>query len=204
MHAKAILSLSIAACLMLGCHSSSESKASDLKQDLNIVTAKDLAGTYTGVLEGVTVPSLDALGDTSKQVIVDIDLLHKVTATEQGDLKLMLESAIIPKTRAIIAGVGSVAVNLAFVEFEGLDSFPQDSEIRALQVKNIAFVKYNQEWVFVLQIARVGFAADKDLNGVYVYQYVSYPAATAQQMSENEAIQYVNTILKLASSLQRN
>ncbi len=180
-----------------------ESPVTDLP-DVRVVTAQDLAGNYTGILEGVTVPSEEALADRTQHVIIDLDLLHEVRVEDHGALVLLIESAIIPSTRAIIAGLGSVAVNLEFVEFEGLDLFGPDHEIRSLKVKQIVFVEYEGEWIFVLQIARVGFAGDEDLDGIYVYQYVSYPEAVAQQMSENEAIVYVNTILRLVSAAQRH
>jgi hypothetical protein len=181
-----------------------EGNRTEQSQNFEVITAEDLAGTYTGVLEGVTVPSLGSTDDRSQQVIVDVDLLHEVTMEDMGGMSLVIESAIIPRTRAIVAGIGSFAINLEFVEFEGLDLFEEDHEIHALQVKQMIFVKHNEEWVFVLQIARVGFDGEKDLDGVYVYQYVSYPPSTAEQMSEDETNQYVNTILRLASEAQRD
>lgn len=192
----------VVALLGLGC-SGSQPTLSDLGSKVGLTTAANLAGSYTGVLEGITVPSTDVLGDSSKQVIVDIDLLHPLKATDQGGLNLMLESAIIPKTRALMLGVGTAAINLQFIDFEGLAAFPADHAAHFLQVKNILFVNYQGEWILVAQMVRVGFPADKGLNGVYVYQYVSYPKALARQMSQNEAVQYVNTILKLASAAQR-
>jgi hypothetical protein len=197
MRLKAILCLITFLLLGLGCSGSSSGIP-----DLHVVTARDLAGPYTGVLEGITVPSLAELGDTSKHVVVDIDLLHPLTATDKGGLNLVLESAVIPKTRTLMLGVGSAAINLQFVEFEGLDAYPADHVNHFLQVKNIVFVNVNGEWILVAQIARVGYAADANLNGVYVYQYVSYPKTMAQQMSRSEAIQYVNSILKLAGGLR--
>ena len=168
----------------------------------SLVTAEDLAGSYDGVLEGVMVSDVNTTGDPDTHVIIDIDLLHTVTLTDLGGVVLSIESSVIPKTRALVIGLSSVAINLEFIEFEDLTSFPQNHEINSLKVKNIIFVKYENEWVFVLQIARIGFAGDSDLDGVYVYQYVSYPSSIAQ-MSESDATTYVNNILKLASAAQR-
>ncbi len=98
-----------------------EDNRTEQSQNFEVITAEDLAGTYRGVLEGITVPSLGSIDDRSQQVIVDVDLFHEVTMEDMGGLILMIESAIIPRTRAIVVGIGSIATNLEFVEFEGLD-----------------------------------------------------------------------------------
>jgi len=167
------------------------------------VTANDLAGTYQGILEGVTVADLGTVGDPDTHAIVDLDLLHTVTMSRVSDMVLNIQSSIIPKTRAIVIGAGDTAVNVEFIEFEGLFDFPIDHEIHSLKVKNIMFVKDNHEWIFVMQIIREDFARARGLDGVYVYQYVSYPSSVAQQMGRDEAIRHVNRILKLASAAQR-
>ena len=197
MGSKKLLPLLAAALLLLGCSGTS---GNDSGSPLQVVTARDLAGTYTGILEGITVPSMDQLKDTSQQTLIDIDLFHKVTATAHGDLNLVLQSSKIPKTGTLMVGVGDLAINLAFLNFEDLATSPLGAEIRYLEVKNILFVKYNNDWIMVLQIARVGFPGDQNLNGVYVYQYVSYPSDVTQQMAQSEAVQYVNAIQKLAGS----
>jgi len=168
--------------------------------EYGLVSARDLAGTYTGVLEGVSVASLGDLEDPQRQVIVDIDLLHPLTIRETGPLTVRIESAVIPPLRAVVLGVGPVAINAEFVEFEGLDLSGHDPRFTALKVKQIVFVQYEGEWIVVLQLVRVGVAPQQPVDSVYVYQYVSYPAAVARQMEREDAIRYVNTILRLLSS----
>lgn len=48
----------------------------------------------------------------------------------------------------------------------------------------------------MLQLVQAG-------SEVYVYQYVSYPAKVAAQMSKEKAIVYVNEILRLIAAAQR-
>lgn len=159
-----------------------------LVAQLDVVTANDLAGTYTGVLEGVSVSTLDDLEDPQRQVIVDLDLLHQVTIRETGPLTVTIQSPVIPPIRALVVGSGSVAINAEVLEFEG--------QLDAVKVKQIVFVKYEGEWIVVLQLVKAG-------NDVYVYQYVSYPSKVAAHMSEEQAIVYVNEILRLISAAQR-
>ena len=173
---------------------------SGLDEQLGVVKAKDLSGNYTGVLEGVSVDNLDDIEDRRRHVIVDVDLLHELTIREAGELTVRIESPIIPPLRAFVAGIGPVALNAEFIEFEGIDL--EDPSFEALKVKQIVFVQYEDEWVVVLQLARVGIEEGSG-DGVYVYQYVSYPAEVAARMSEEEAIVYVNTILRLVSAVQR-
>ena len=168
-----------------------------LVAQLDMVTASDLAGTYTGVLEGVSVSTLDDLEDPERQVIVDLDLLHQLTIRETGALTVTIQSPVIPPLRAIVVGSGPVAINAEFLEFEAL-------QFDALKVKQIVFVQYEGEWIVVLQLVRVGLQAQQTVNDVYVYQYVSYPSKVAAQMSEREAIRYVNEILRLISAAQRS
>lgn len=85
-------------------------------------------------------------------------------------------------------GSGPVAINAELIEFEGA--------FEGLKVKQIVFVRYEGEWIVVLQLVRVG-------DEVYVYQYVSYPSSVAAQLNEEEAIRYVNDILRLISAAQR-
>jgi hypothetical protein len=170
---------------------------------LDVVTARDLAGTYTGVLQGVTVANLADIDDPQRQVIVDLDLLHKVTVRAAGDLTLRFESSIIPPLRATVLGVGSVAINAAFLDFEGLNDSGGGLHFDLVKVKQIVFVQHEGEWIVVLQLVRVGVAEQESVDDVYVYQYVSYPSRVAERMSREEAIRYVNAILRLASDLQR-
>jgi hypothetical protein len=169
-----------------------------------VVAARDLAGTYTGVLQGVTVASLGALDDPDRHVTVDVDLLHEVSIRATGDWTVRIESPVIPPLRAIVAGAGPVALNLDFVEFENLDLSDRRLTFGALKVKQIVFVQYEGEWIVVLQLIRVGVAADEQVDDVYVYQYVSYPKRLARRMSEDEAIRFVNAILRLASAATRS
>ena len=157
-----------------------------------LVTASDLAGTYTGVLQGVSVTTLDDLEYPQRQVLVDLDLLHQVTIRETGPMTVTIQSPVIPPVRAIVVGSGPVAINAEVLALEG----------QALKVKQIVFVQYQGEWIVVLQLVKVRIEAEP--NDVYVYQYVSYPARIAVQMSEAQALVYVNEILRLISSAQRN
>jgi hypothetical protein len=174
-----------------------------LSEQLGLVTAGHLAGSYTGVLEGVTVGSLDDVEDPERHVIVDLDLLHQLTIREAGELTLRIESSVIPPLRAIILGVGPVAINAEFVECERLAFSGSSLDFDAVKVKQIVFVQHEGEWILVLQVIRVGVEAQNAVDDVYVYQYVSYPSRVAERMSEEEAILYVNTILRLASEAQR-
>jgi hypothetical protein len=177
--------------------------APGLGEPLGVVRARDLSGTYTGVLEGVTVGNLDDIGDPQRHVIVDLDHLHEVRIRAAGELTLRIESSVIPPLRAIVLGIGSVAINADFVEFEGLDVSGGDLQFEALKVKQIVFVQHKGEWILVLQLVRVGVEAPQTVDGVYVYQFVSYPSRVAERMNQEEAILYVNTILRLASAAQR-
>ena len=168
-----------------------------LVTQLGMVTASDLAGTYTGVLEGVVV-------DSQRQVIVDLDLLHELTIREAGALTVRIQSSVIPPLRATVVGRGPVAINAEFVEFEALDLSQGSVQFDAVKVKQIVFVEYEGEWIVVLQLVRAQVEAQQGVNGVYVYQYVSYPSRVAARMSEEDAILYVNTILRLISAAQRN
>ena len=156
-----------------------------LATQLGLVNARDLSGTYTGVLEGISITD----GAPQPQVIVDVDLLHELRVRAVGDMTLRIESDVIPPVRAIVLGSGPVAMNVEFLEFEGV-------RFDTLKVKQIVFVQYEGEWIVVLQLVRV--------PEVYLYQYVSYPSRVARQMSRDEAIQYVNTILRLLSAAQRS
>ncbi|MGH7522110.1 MAG: hypothetical protein ACREMI_12625 [Gemmatimonadales bacterium] len=171
---------------------------------LGMVTADDLAGTYTGILEGVTVSNLDDVGDPQRQVIVDLDLLHQLTIRAAGTLTLTIQSNVIPPLRAIVVGSGPVAINAEFVEFEELDVSNGEIQFDAVKVKQIVFVQYQGEWIVVLQLVRAQVEPQQSVNEVYAYQYVSYPSNVAAQMSEEQAIVYVNTILRLLSAAQRS
>jgi len=173
-----------------------------LVAQLDLVTARDLVGTYTGVLEGVSVSTLDDLENPQRQVIVDLDLLHQVTVRETGTLTVSIQSPVIPPLRAIVVGSGPIAINAEFLEFESLDVSNGSLQFDAVKVKQIVFVQYEGEWIVVLQLVKVGVQAEQNGN-VYVYQYVSYPSKVAAQMGEEEAIVYVNDILRLISAAQR-
>jgi len=174
---------------------------SALDEELGVVHAGDLSGTYTGVLQGVNVERLDDSEDPDRRVIVDLDLLHELRVSASGPLTLRMESDVIPALRAIVLGAGPVAINVDFVEFEGFDPREPDPAIEALKVKQIVFVRYQDEWILVLQIARAG--VEDATSPVYVYQFVAYPRDVADAMSKEAAIVYVNTILRLASAAQR-
>ena len=173
-----------------------------LVTELGLVTADDLAGTYTGVLEGVSVSSPDDLNDPDRQVIVDLDLLHQLTVRATGQLTLTMESNVIPPLRAIVVGKGPVAVNAEFVEFENLAVSRDSIRFDSVKVKQIVFVRYEGEWIVVLQLVRA--QVEPQPGDVYAYQYVSYPRKVAEQMSNEQAIVYVNTILGIISAAQRS
>ena len=175
-----------------------------LMTQLNLVKARDVAGTYTGVLEGVSVSNPPDIENPQRQVIVDLDLLHEVTVRETGTATLSIGSPVIPPFRAIIVGSGPVAINAEFLEFEGLEVSNGNLDFAALKVKQVVFVQYEGEWVVVLQLVRVGVDQQESPSDVYLYQYVSYPAKVAAQMNETEAVRYVNTILRLISAAQRS
>lgn len=172
-----------------------------LVAQLDLLTASDLAGTYTGVLQGVSVTTLDDLEDPERQVIVDLDLLHQLTIRETGALTVTIQSPVIPPLRAIVVGSGPVAVNAEIVELAALEVSNGPLEFDSLKVKQIVFVQHEEEWILVLQLVKVGAPAPH--SDVYVYQYVSYPANVAARMNEEEAIRYVNDILRLISAAQR-
>ena len=173
-----------------------------LVAELDLVRASDVAGTYTGVLQGVSVATLADLEHPERQVIVDLDLLHEVTIRETGPVTVRIASPVIPPLRAIVVGSGPVAMNAAFLEFEALDVSNGTVQFDALTVKQIVFVRYEGEWIVVLQLVKVGVQAGQNGN-VYVYQYISYPSSVAAQMKEQQAIVYVNAILRLLSAAQR-
>lgn len=175
-----------------------------LATQLGMVTADQLAGTYTGVLEGVSVSSPDDLSNPDRQVIVDLDLLHQLTIRAAGPLTLRIQSSVIPPLRAIVVGAGPVAINAEFVEFENLAVSSDSVHFDAVKVKQLVFVQYQGEWIVVLQLVRVQVEPQQSVNGVYAYQYVSYPSKVAASMSKDEAIVYVNTILRLISAAQRS
>jgi len=169
----------------------------------DVVNARDLSGTYTGVLQAVTAGSLAEVDDPERRVIVDVDLLHEVTMRATSDWTLRIESSVIPPLRALVVGAGPVAINAELVAFEDLQVSDHRFEFGALKVKQIVFVEYEGEWIAIMQLIRVGLA-QQDVDSVAVYQYVSYPSRVANRMSENEAIQWVNLILRLASAAQRH
>jgi hypothetical protein len=168
-----------------------------------VVNARDLSGTYTGVLQAVTADHLDAVDDPQRRVIVDVDLLHEVTMRATSDWTLRIESSVIPPLRALVLGAGPVAINAALLEFENLQVSDRRLEFGALKVKQIVFVEYEGEWIAVMQLIRVAVAPEQGVDSVALYQYVSYPSRVANRMSEDEAILWVNLILRLASEAQR-
>jgi hypothetical protein len=135
-------------------------------------------------------------------VIVDIDLLHQLTIRETGALTVTIQSPVIPPLRAIIVGSGPVAVNAEVVELAALEVSNGSVEFDSLKVKQIVFVQHEGEWIVVLQLIKVA-VPQQSASETYVYQYVSYPKKLAAQMDEQEAIRYVNDILRLISAAQR-
>lgn len=169
-----------------------------------LVNARDLSGTYTGVLQAVTVANIADLDDPQRRVIVDVDLLHEVTMRATSDWTLRIESSVIPPLRALVVGAGPIAFNAELLAFEDLQVSDRRLTFGALKVKQIVFVEHEGEWIAVLQLIRVGVAPEQGVESVDVYQYVSYPARVANRMSADEAIRWVNLILRLASAAQRH
>jgi hypothetical protein len=116
-----------------------------LAEKAGLVTAADVAGTHSGVLEGISITSKEDLDHREQRIVVDVDILHEVVIEETGELEAAIGSEIVPRIDAIILGAGPVAID----------------------------------------------------------QYVSYPSAVAQQLSRDEAIQYVDAVLDLACQAQR-
>jgi hypothetical protein len=166
-----------------------------------LVTADDVAGTHQGALEGISVATRDDLDHKESRIIVDMDILHEIVIEKTGEFEVTLSSEIIPPIHAIILGVGPVAMDVKVLDIELSDS-PDDHHLKSVEVDRLVFVKYQEEWVLALQMAKIGLVPEEG-STVNAYQYVSYPASVAQQMSQDEAIQYVDAVLDLASQAQR-
>jgi len=166
-----------------------------------LVTADDVAGTHTGALEGISVATKGDLDHKESRIIVDMDILHDIVIEKTGELEVTISSEIIPPIHAIILGAGPVAMDVKVLDIE-LSDDPDDPRLKSVEVDRLVFVKYEGEWVVVLQMARIGLVPE-DGSTVNAYQYVSYPSSVAQQLSQDEAIQYVDAVLDLASQAQR-
>jgi hypothetical protein len=165
-----------------------------------LVTADDVAGTHQGALEGVSVATKDDLDHKESRVIVDLDILHEIVIEKTGELEVTISSEIIPPIHAVILGVGPVAMDVKVLDVELSDN-PDDPRLKSIEVDRLVFVKHEEEWVLVLQMSKIGLVPDETTANAY--QYVSYPAKVAQQLSQDEAIQYVDAVLDLASQAQR-
>ena len=150
----------------------------------------------------VSVSSPNDLNDPGRQLIVDLDLLHQLSIRATGKLTLTMQSTVIPPLRALVVGSGPVAINAEFIEFENIEISRDSVHFDAVKVKQIVFVQYEGEWIVVLQLVRA--QVEPQLGDVYAYQYVSYPREVAEQMSREQAIVYVSTILRLISAAQRS
>jgi len=167
------------------------------------IGAEDVAGTYTGFLEGINVENEAGLKNRDSQIIIDFDLLHDLHVEPEGDVIVFISSKFIPRFRAIVAGIGNSAMNYEFVSFEGFDPIKKKS-FDAISIQQIIFQKRNGYWIVVLQLVRVGLESeDGDPKGINVYQYFSYPPEIAATMTESVAIQYVNGLFGLLSDVQR-
>jgi hypothetical protein len=192
MHRVAVVSIAVALSLLPG-------GCGALAEQAGVVTARTVAGPKIGVLQGVTVQSREDLGDREKRVLVDMSLLHEVSVEQTGDFEVVISSDLLPRIRATILGAGPVALDLEPIEVE----FPADgSHVQSVEIDQLAFVEQEGEWVLVLQMSKVGLVPE-DGSGVNAWQFVSYPSSTAQQMSREAAIVYVDTVLDLASRAQR-
>ena len=179
-----------------------------------LVTAEDVAGTHTGALEGISVATKGDLDHKESRFLVDMDILHDIVIEKTGEFEVTISSEIIPPIHAIILGAGPVAMDVKVLDIE-LSDDPNDPRLKSVEVDRLVFVKYGGsaeadagpagsragEWVLVLQMSKIGLVPDQTTANAY--QYVSYPSAVAQQMSQDEAIQYVNVVLDLASQAQR-
>ena len=156
-----------------------------LAESAGVVTARTVAGTKIGALEGVTVETREGLRHKEERVIVDVDILHDVVVEQTGDFEVRISSNIIPPIRALILGAGPVAMDLKVVDIE-LSSSPDDARLKAIEVGQFVFVKHEGQWVLVLQMARTGLEPEAG-SAVNAHRYVSYPSEVAQQMSREQA-----------------
>jgi len=173
----------------------------EVAERAGVVTARTVAGTKTGALEGITVETKDDLNHREKRVIVDVDILHEVKIEPTGDFEVTISSDILPRIHALVVGAGPVALDMKVLEIESSSS-PGDPHLDSIEVDQLAFVKQEGEWVLVLQMSRIGLQPAEG-STVNAYQFVSYPSSVAQQMSRDQAILYVDTVLDLASMAQR-
>ncbi|MGI5861643.1 MAG: hypothetical protein ACOX6T_06235 [Myxococcales bacterium] len=172
-----------------------------LAETAGVVTAKTVAGTKYGALEGISIESRDNLHRKEQRLVVDVDVLHKVVIEQTGELEVTIRSDLLPRIRALILGAGPLAIDLKVVDIE-LSSSPNDSHLNSIEVDQLVFVKHEGEWVLALQMVKTGLQPEEG-SDVNAYQFVSYPSDVAQQMSRDEAIRYVDTVLDLASQAQR-
>lgn len=176
--------LAVAALALGGCSDATEEVVSRLGAD-------DIAGTYTGVMQGVSVRS----DDESATVQIAFDLLHPVTVRRTDPFLVKIESDVIPPFRALVVGNDEVKINLDFVAFDGF--VPGDPTIDGIEVKQVVFVRHEGEWILVLQWSRVGVNPDVPTE-THVYQFASYPASVVEELSEIEALEYLEFVISIS------
>lgn len=172
-----------------------------LAKEAGLVTAKDVAGDKTGALEGVTIATKSDLDSKDKRVIVDVDVLHGIKVEATGDFEVAISSAVLPRIRATVLGAGPVAMDLKVIDIETSDS-PDDHHLKSVELHQLVFVQYEGEWVLVMQLAKLGLVPESG-SAVNAYQVVTYPKSVTKELSRDEAIQYVDAVLDLASQAQR-
>lgn len=153
--------------------------------------ADDIAGAYTGVMQGVSVQG----DEMEASVRIAFDLIHPVSVRRSDVFVVTIESDVIPRFRALVVGNDEVKINLDFVAFDGF--LPGDPTIDGIEVKQVVFVRHEGEWVLVLQWSRVG--VDPELpTGTHVYQFASYPSDVVEEMSEIEALEYLEFVISIS------
>jgi hypothetical protein len=168
-----------------------------LAREAGLVTASDVAGDKTGALEGISVATKDDLGKKDRRLLVDVDILHDVKVEATGDFEVAISSDVLPRIRATVLGAGPVAMDLRVLDIQ-TSSNPDDHHLKSVEVHQLVFVQYEGEWVLVLQLARTGLVPESG-SSVNAYQYVTYPAGLAKDMTRDAAIQYVDAVLDLAA-----
>ena len=168
-----------------------------LAKEAGLVTARDVAGDKTGVLEGISVATKEDLGKKDKRLVVDVDVLHDVKVEATGDFEVVISSDVLPRIRATVLGAGPVAMDLKVLDIE-TSSNPDDHHLKSVEVHQLVFVQYEGKWVMVMQLAKMGLTPDSG-STVNAYQVVTYPPGAAKEMTRDAAILYVDTVLDIAS-----
>jgi hypothetical protein len=137
-----------------------------------------ITGTYTGVMQQGGVDGLDD------------NLAAVVTVTESTELlgvsELTFSSSAFPSFKAIVLSTGSDAVDLQLV---GVDSNGDP------EAQEVAFTKdSNGRWVLIIQLG----------GGSGLVQFASYDPMNAPPATAIAAVDYLDQMIKLATSAGSN